>query len=85
MPKLHYILFHGHTEAMAAYQALRRQGISAQIAPTPRQFSSGCGVSVLIRPEALEAVQQLIAVQGLEVDRIEECEDSINKKRDRFC
>lgn len=67
----YYILFKNHTDGTAMYHALRDAGLSAQIAPTPRQLSVCCGVSLIIQPEEIPAIKKLAEEQELEYVKIE--------------
>ncbi len=67
----YYILFKNHTDGTAMYHALRAAGLSAQIAPTPRQLSVCCGVSLIIQPEEIPAIKKLAEEQELEYVKIE--------------
>lgn len=39
------ITFHTTTEAMAAENEFRRQGLTGRLIPVPRQISAGCGLA----------------------------------------
>ncbi|MBO4365345.1 MAG: DUF3343 domain-containing protein, partial [Eggerthellaceae bacterium] len=43
-----YVLFGGHVDALALYQAAKETGLPARISPTPRDARSSCGVALLI-------------------------------------
>ena len=38
--------FHSHFGALLYFKALKKQGITAKLMPTPRKASSSCGTSV---------------------------------------
>ena len=44
----HYILFPNHDNAMRLYRELKKLGVRAVIAPTPRSASKCCGVSLMV-------------------------------------
>ena len=45
----HYILFPNHDNAMRLYRELKKLGVRAVIAPTPRSASKCCGVSLILK------------------------------------
>ena len=47
----HYILFPNHDNAMRLYRELKKLGVRAVIAPTPRSASKCCGVSLMVVKE----------------------------------
>ena len=53
------------------YHALKAAGLSAQIAPTPRQLSVCCGVSLIIQPEEIPEIKKIAEEQNLEYVKIE--------------
>lgn len=67
----YYILFKNHTDGTAMYHALKAAGLSAQIAPTPRQLSVCCGVSLIIQPEEIPEIKKIAEEQNLEYVKIE--------------
>lgn len=67
----YYILFKNHTDRTAMYHALKAAGLSAQIAPTPRQLSVCCGVSLIIQPEEIPEIKKIAEEQNLEYVKIE--------------
>ena len=67
----YYILFKNHTDGTAMYHALKAAGLSAQIAPTPRQLSVCCGVSLIIQPEEIPEIKKIAEEQILEYVKIE--------------
>ena len=80
----HYVLFPNHDNAMRLYRELKKMGVRAVIAPTPRVLSTCCGVSLLIE-EDIERIQQCIKEHGIEVLKIEAIERDINPMRDKYC
>lgn len=47
----HYILFPNHDNAMRLYRELKKLGVRAVIAPTPRSASKCCGVSLMVEKD----------------------------------
>lgn len=81
----HYVLFPNHDNGMRLYKEVKALGVKAIIAPTPRAASKCCGISLLIKEEDLETVNQCIAEHDIEILGIAEIEKDINPNRDRYC
>ncbi len=79
-----YVLFHNHTEGMALYQYIRKQGVTVKISPTPRAASVCCGMSLLVEENEREAVEACLRESGLAYDRFLSLPRQIDAKRDRF-
>lgn len=70
----YYMLFNNSNEAFAMHQAMDQAGLSSRIAPTPRQLSICCGVTLLIEYEEIPAIKELarekdlsfLGIQGLD-------------------
>ena len=45
----HYVLFPNHDNGMRLYNELKKLGVWAVIAPTPRSASKCCGISLIIK------------------------------------
>lgn len=71
--QLGYVLFPNHTEAMRLYEVMKAQQVRCTLAPTPRECSVCCGVSLRLEnvadlPRAQAAAQEHdIAVERVEV------------------
>jgi hypothetical protein len=52
------LLFASIHDVMAAERALVRAGIWCDMAPTPRQLSSDCGMALRVRPADLGAAEE---------------------------
>ncbi len=81
----HYVLFPNHDNAMRLHRELKKLGVWATIAPTPRAASKCCGVSLLIREEDIKAVEACIEEHKIEILRIAEIMRDVNPMRDRYC
>lgn len=79
-----YVIFHNHTEGMALYQYIRKQGVLVKISPTPRAASVCCGMSLLVGEEERKAVEACLRESGLSYDRFLSLPRQIDAKRDRF-
>lgn len=86
MPKIqHYVLFPNHDNGMRVYKELKKLGVRATIAPTPRAASKCCGISLLIEEKDIDTIQACIDEHGIEILKIAAIERDINPKRDRYC
>jgi hypothetical protein len=66
------ILFHTTAMAMKAEKALTREGYRVTLVPTPRQFSSDCGIAVRFTVVSKEAVIEVMEKNGVEVAGLHE-------------
>ena len=81
----HYVLFPNHDNAMRLHRELKKIGVRATIAPTPRAASTCCGVSLLIQEEDVSKVEVCVKEQGIDILKIAEIEKDVNPRRDRYC
>ena len=68
--KKHYVLFPNHFNGIKLNESLRKEGIKNTIAPTPRELSSCCGISLLIREEDIPEVERIILRDQIEILKI---------------
>lgn len=80
-----YVLFHNHTEGMELYRCLKTHGFAVRISPAPRAAAAGCGMSLLVSRDEIEAVRTAIWESGIDFERIVELENQIDPYRDRYC
>lgn len=81
----HYVLFPNHDNAMRLYKELKKLGVRAIIAPTPRSVSKCCGVSLMVEEMDLDRVRACIEEQKIDIWEIAAVEKDMNPKRDRYC
>lgn len=81
----HYVLFPNHDNGMRLYQELKNRGIRSTIAPTPRSASKCCGISLLVDEKDIEAIQDCIRENQIEIVRIAAVEQTLNPRRDQYC
>ncbi len=81
----HYVLFPNHDNGMRLYNELKKLGVWAVIAPTPRSASKCCGISLMIKEEDIETVQDCVSEHGIEILKIAVAEKDLNPHRDRYC
>lgn len=81
-----YILVHSSTEGMSLYQALRSHNLAVRIAPAPRGQVACCGMSIMVKPCHMPAVQSILQEDSsLTYDRVVEVEDLRDSHRDAYC
>ena len=81
----HYVLFPNHDNGMRLYRELKKRGLKATIAPTPRAASKCCGISLIVQEEDLDKIRECVREQGIEILKIVALERDINANRDRYC
>ena len=83
----YYILFANYTQGLALHDLLKKEGLKARIAPTPRsvQGELSCGMSLLVLPEEIDAVRECIARHNAPHHSIVPLPCQIRPGRGRFC
>ncbi len=83
----YYILFSTYTQGMALKDLLTKKKIPCRIAPAPRSIQGelGCGMSLLLQPEDIDAARACIDLNHAEYYDIVSLPCQINPKRNRFC
>ena len=64
------VLFHTTSAALRSEKVPQRAGLTVKLIPTPRQFSSDCGIALRFDQAELARVQALLEAVGVEVDQI---------------
>ena len=64
------ILFHTTSYALRAEKKLVKEGFSVKLVPTPREFSSDCGVALRFEYSELERVTKLLNSAFVEIASI---------------
>ena len=81
----YFILVEHAMIASELLEILRKEKIKATLAPTPRQASHACGVSVyLYNKEDLEKIEPLANENKIKIDEIFESNLDFNTKRNKF-
>lgn len=81
----YFILVENAMIATELLEILRKEKIKATLAPTPRQASHACGVSVyLYNKEDLEKIEPLAKENKIKIDEIFESTLDFNTKRNKF-
>ncbi len=65
-----YILFPNHHQGLQLNRELKKANIRNQISPTPREASSCCGISLIVEPDDLERIQEIIEECGITIEKI---------------
>ncbi|MBS4888940.1 DUF3343 domain-containing protein [Anaerococcus vaginalis] len=81
----YFILVENAMIATELLEILRKEKIKATLAPTPRQASHACGVSVyLYNKEDLEKIEPLANVNNIKIDEIFKSDLDFDTKRNKF-
>lgn len=83
----YYILFDNYTHGFALQAILKEEGVSCRIAPAPRAIQGNltCGMSLLIEPVDLPAVEEVIDRRKPTYHAIRPLAGQINPHRDKYC
>jgi hypothetical protein len=60
------VLFHTTSAVMKAEKLLLGKGLTLKLIPTPRQFSTDCGLSLRFEWDKKEVVESILAANRLE-------------------
>ncbi len=64
------VLFHTTSCAMRAEKLLIKEGYIIELIPTPREFSSDCGIAVRFDWSEYQRIKSALETAGVEVDTI---------------
>ncbi len=70
MTRYGVVLFHTTSSAMRAEKLLMKGGYSIKLVPTPRQFSSDCGIALRFDWAEYERVKSALDAAGVKIDAI---------------
>jgi hypothetical protein len=70
MTRYGVVLFHTNSSVMRAEKLLKKEGYSIKLIPTPREFSSDCGMALRFDWADYEQVKLLLNTAHLEIDAI---------------
>ena len=68
------VIFHTTSAVMKVEKLLVKEGYSVKLIPTPRQFSSDCGIALRFNQDFFEQVRMKLNEAGIEyaaINRIE--------------
>ncbi len=60
-------LFHNTSAVMRAEKVLKKGGVTVKLIPTPREYSSDCGMAVRFNVQDMDAVRVLLEQARVEV------------------
>ena len=69
-PSYSVVLFHTNSSALRAEKVLLKEQISNKLIPTPREFSSDCGIALRFAQNEESRVRELLASAGVEISAI---------------
>ena len=81
----YYVLFPNHDNGMRLYREMKENGLKCTIAPTPREASKCCGISLLVKKEDLDQIRQIVKEKQIEILQIAEIKKDIDPNRDLYC
>lgn len=81
----YYVLFPNHEQGLKLHKELKKLGVGAQIAPTPRSLSKCCGISLMIEQKDVPVVEECVKQQQINILGIEHTRRDLNPDRDRYC
>jgi hypothetical protein len=64
------ILFHTTSSVLRAEKRLMKEGFAIRLVPTPRQFSSDCGIALRFEWNDLERITSMLGEENVEFDAI---------------
>ncbi|KWZ95700.1 hypothetical protein HMPREF3224_01059 [Anaerococcus hydrogenalis] len=81
----YFILVENASIATKLLETLRDEKIKATLAPTPREASHHCGVSVYVyNKEDIEKIEPLAKENNIKIDEIYKSELDFDTKRNKF-
>ena len=81
----YFILVENASIATKLLEILRKEKIKATLAPTPREASHHCGVSVYVyNKEDIEKIEPLAKENNIKIDEIYKSELDFDIKRNKF-
>ena len=66
------VLFHTTSSAMRSEKLLGKQALTIKLIPTPREFSSDCGLALRFDWNQRETVESLLRTASVEIDTVRE-------------
>lgn len=81
----YFILVENAAIATSLLEILRKEKIKATLAPTPREASHACGVSVYVyNKEDIEKIEPLAKKNQIKIDEIYKSDLDFDSKRNKF-
>jgi hypothetical protein len=69
-PPYSVVLFHTNSSALRAEKVLIKEQVSNKLIPTPREFSSDCGIALRFPQNEESRVRELLSSAGVEISAI---------------
>lgn len=66
------VIFYTSSAALRAEKTLLQRNLAVKLIPTPRAFSSDCGVSLRFAWEEVETVRALLSVAKVEIAAVQQ-------------
>ncbi|MCX6031151.1 MAG: DUF3343 domain-containing protein [Chloroflexi bacterium] len=70
MPPYGVILFHTTSAALRSEKVLKGRGLAVKLIPTPREFSSDCGMALRFEWAEVERINTLLAEARVETGSV---------------
>lgn len=84
--KEYYIIFPNVENGLKLNELLKAEKVSVTIAPTPREATKCCGISLLIKNEAdIPLIEKCIADNKIDIINIFETVNKRDPMRNKFC
>lgn len=84
--KEYYIIFPNVENGLKLNELLKAEKISVTIAPTPREATKCCGISLLIKNEVdIPLIEKCIADNSIDIINIFETVNKRDPMRNKFC
>lgn len=82
----HYVLLADTKTVMKLYDLVKKAGVKATLAPTPREASHCCGVAILYEnKEDRSIIEKVIEENEITIDAFWDSENKDNPNRFKFC
>jgi hypothetical protein len=70
MKRFGVVIFHTTSSVMRAEKAFLKAGLEIKLIPTPREFSSDCGISIRFDWSELDKLKGVLSGSDIEFDTI---------------
>jgi hypothetical protein len=64
------VLFHTSSAAIRAEKILLKEGLAVKLIPTPREYSSDCGIALRFDQSKATRIQEILASSHVEISSI---------------
>ena len=70
MSNMGVLLFHTTSAALRSEKLLKSAGMTVKLIPTPREFSSECGLALRFAWDQLEEVRSVLETAGVDIAEV---------------